>query len=183
MRHLWCRILPQCQDTLNMLRTSCLHHQTPSFTHMNGLFDYNATPMAPPGIKILVYETPQQRKTWVQHGVDAWYIGYCPDHYRYHKTYLLATRGERISHAVSFLPHDFEVPANNRQDDVARSIRDLTTAIQHCYLHTPLQLVGDKQFSAIKALENIFCPGHPAHTTPLLSSQYCNSQQLLYFLK
>ena len=38
--------------------------------------------MEPPGIKTLVYETPQQRKTWAQHGVDAWYIGYLPDHYR-----------------------------------------------------------------------------------------------------
>ena len=38
------------------------------------------------------------------------------------------------------------------------SFRDLTTALQHRYLHTPLQPVGDKQFAAIQALENIFCP-------------------------
>ena len=62
--HLWCRIIPQCQDTLNMLRTSRLHPHMSSFTHMNGPFDYNAKPIAPPGIKKLVYETPQQRKTW-----------------------------------------------------------------------------------------------------------------------
>ena len=69
--HLWCCILPQCQDTLNMLCISRLHPHMSSFTHMNGTFYYNATPMAPPGIKTLVYETPQQRKTWAQHGVDA----------------------------------------------------------------------------------------------------------------
>ena len=127
---------------------------------MNGPFYYSATPIAPPGIKILVYETPQQRKTWAQNGVDAWYIGYCPDHYRCHKTYVPVTRGERISHTV-FFSHDFAVPANNHQDDIARSIRDLTTAPQHCYLHTPLKTVGDKQFAAIQALENIFCPNIP----------------------
>ena len=49
--HLWCRILPQCQDTLNMLRTSRLHPHMYSFTHMNDPFDYNATAMTPPGIK------------------------------------------------------------------------------------------------------------------------------------
>ena len=96
-----------------------------SFTHLNGTFDYNAIPIAPPGIKILVYKTAQQRKTWAQHGVDAWYIGYCPDHYRCHKTYVPATRGERISHTVSFFSHNFAVPENNHQDDIARSIRDL----------------------------------------------------------
>ena len=68
------------------------------------------------------------------------------------------TRGEYISHTVSFFPHDFAVPANNHQDDMARSIQDLKTVLQHRYLHTPLQPIGDKQFAAIQALENIFCP-------------------------
>ena len=132
---------------------------------MNGTFDYNATPIAPPGIKILVYETPQKRKTWAQYGVDAWYIRYCPDHYRCHKTYVPETWGERISHTVSFFPHDFAVPSNNHQDYIARSIRDLTTELQHRYLHTPLQPVGDKQFASIQALESIFCPNIPHQTT------------------
>ena len=148
-----------------MLCTSRLHPHMSSFTHMNGPFNYNATPITPPGIKKCVYETPQQRKTWAQHGVDAWYIGSCPYHYRCHKTYNLATRGERISHTISFLPHDFAVPANNHQDGIARSIRDLTTALQHRYLHTPLQPVEDKQFAAIQALEKNFCPDIPHQTT------------------
>ena len=149
-----------------MLRTSRLHPHMYYFTHMHGPFDYNATPMAPPGIRTLVYETLQQRKTWAQHGVDAWYIGYCPDHYRCHKIYAPATQEERIAHTVSFFPHGFAVPANNHQDDVARSIRDLTNALQHHYLHTPLQPVRDKQVSAIKALEKHFCPDHPAQNIP-----------------
>ena len=62
--NLWCRIMMQCQDTLNMLSTSRLHFHMSSFTHMNGPFDYNATPIALPGIKTLVYETPKERKTW-----------------------------------------------------------------------------------------------------------------------
>ena len=148
--HLWCRIIPQCQYTLNMLRTSHLHPHMSSFTHINGPFDCNATPMAPPGIRTLVYETPQQRKTWSQHGVDAWYIWYFPDHYRCHKTYVPATRGEIISHTVSFFPNYFAVPDNNHQEDEACSIRYLTTALQHRYLHTPLQPVGDKKIPSSK---------------------------------
>ena len=65
-----------------------------------------------------------------------------------------------------FFPHDFAVPAKNHQEHLSLSIRDMTTAIQHRYLHTPLQPVGDKQFAAIKALEQIFCPDHPAQTIP-----------------
>ena len=49
-----------------------------------------------------------------------------------------------------FFLHDFAVPSNNPKDDIARSIRDLTTALQHRYLHTPLQPVGDKQFAVLE---------------------------------
>ena len=135
---------------------------------MNDPFDYNATPMAPPGIRTLVYENPQQRKTWAQHGVNAWYIGYYPDHYRCHKTYVPANRGERIYHTVSFSLHDFAVTSNNHQDYVARSIRDLTTALQNRYLHTLLQPVGDKKFAAIQVLEQMFCPNLPGTQSDFL---------------
>ena len=37
-------------------------------------------------------------------------------------------------------------------------IKALAAALQHRYLHTPLQPVGDKQFAAIQAQEIIFCP-------------------------
>ena len=33
--HIWCQILTQCQDTLNMMCTSRLHPHMYSFTHMN----------------------------------------------------------------------------------------------------------------------------------------------------
>ena len=109
--------------------------------------------MAPPGIKLLAYETTTQRRTWAKHGVEAWYIGYDPDHYRCHKCYLPSTNVERIANTVSFFPHDFAVPMNDHQDNLIRSIRDITAALKHRYLHTPLQPVGDEQFEAIKKLE------------------------------
>ena len=42
----------------------------------------------------------------------------------------------------------------------------MTTALQYRYLHSTLQPVRDKQFAAIKALENIFCPDIPETTAP-----------------
>ena len=114
-----------------------------AFNHLNGIVDYNATPMAPPGIKVLIYETPTQRRTWAQHGVEGWYIGYAPLHYRNFRCYVPATRGERTAATVSFFPHDFAVPSNSHKDDVARAIRDLTAALKHSYSYTPLQSIGD----------------------------------------
>ena len=64
-------------------------------------------------------------------------------------------------------PHDFAVPFNNHQDGVARSLRDLTMALRHRYLHTPLQPVGDEQLAVIQSLEKIFCPELSTTSSPL----------------
>jgi hypothetical protein len=56
--HLWDRLLPQAEITLNLLRTSRLHPQLSSAAHFHGLVDYNKTSFAPPGYKIIAHEKP-----------------------------------------------------------------------------------------------------------------------------
>jgi hypothetical protein len=51
--HLWDRLLPQAEITLNLLRTSQLHPQLSVAAHYHGLVDYNKTAFAPPGCKII----------------------------------------------------------------------------------------------------------------------------------
>jgi hypothetical protein len=41
--HLWDRLLPQAEITLNLLRTSRLHPQLSAAAHFHGLVDYNKT--------------------------------------------------------------------------------------------------------------------------------------------
>jgi hypothetical protein len=66
--HLWDRLLPQVEITLNLLRTSRLHPQLSVAAHFNGLVDYNKTDFAPPGCKIIAHEKPGKRRTWAPHG-------------------------------------------------------------------------------------------------------------------
>jgi hypothetical protein len=66
--HLWYRLLPQAEITLNLLRTSRLHPQLSAATHFHGLMDYNKTSFAPPGCKIIAHEKPGKRQTWAPHG-------------------------------------------------------------------------------------------------------------------
>jgi hypothetical protein len=53
--HLWDRLLPQAEITLNLLRTSRLHPQLSAAAHYHGLVDYNKTAFAPPGCKIIAH--------------------------------------------------------------------------------------------------------------------------------
>jgi hypothetical protein len=53
--HLWDRLLPQAEITLNLLLTSRLHPQLSTAAHFHGLVDYNKTSFAPPGCKIIAH--------------------------------------------------------------------------------------------------------------------------------
>jgi hypothetical protein len=66
--HLWYRLLPQAEITLNLLRTSRLHPQLSTADHFHGLLDYNKTSFATPGCKINAHEKPGNRRTWAPHG-------------------------------------------------------------------------------------------------------------------
>jgi hypothetical protein len=46
--HLWDRLLPQAEITLNLLRSSRLHPQLSAAAHFHGIMDYNKTSFAPP---------------------------------------------------------------------------------------------------------------------------------------
>jgi hypothetical protein len=80
--HLWDRLIPQAVTTLNLLRQSRLNPHLSAKAQLNGTFDYNRTPMAPPGTRVILHETPAQRGTWASHGERGWYIGPATEHYR-----------------------------------------------------------------------------------------------------
>jgi hypothetical protein len=70
--HLWDRLLPQAEITLNLLCTSRLHPQLSAAAHFHGLVDYNKKYFAPPGCKIIAHKKPRKkthmgtpRTTWI----------------------------------------------------------------------------------------------------------------------
>lgn len=61
--HLWDKMLPQAELTLNLLRGSRINPKLSAHAQMNGHFDFNRTPLAPPGIRVLVHIKPSERTT------------------------------------------------------------------------------------------------------------------------
>jgi hypothetical protein len=79
--HLWDRLLPQAEITLNLLRTSRLHQQLSAAAHFHGLVDYNKTDFAPSGCNIIAHEKPGKRRTWDPHGQHGYLLGPAMHHY------------------------------------------------------------------------------------------------------
>ena len=89
---LWDKLIPQEIITLNLLRDSHLNPRLSAYSQLHVAFNFNRTPLAPPGTKVLVHEVPEIRETWSPHTFDAWYLVPAMHHYRCYKVWVWATR-------------------------------------------------------------------------------------------
>ena len=96
----WDHLLPQAELTLNLLRPSRVNPQLSAYAYLFGLFDFNKTPLAPAGSKVLVHKRSCQRASWANHGIEGWYIGPSLEHYCCVKCYLPSTGGVRDADTV-----------------------------------------------------------------------------------
>ena len=80
--HLWDKLLPQAELTLNLLCGSRINPKLSVHAQLRGHYDFNRTPLAPPGIQVLAHIKPNERTTWSPHGADGWYTGSALDSYR-----------------------------------------------------------------------------------------------------
>ena len=83
--------------TLNLLRPSRINPTLSAHAQLHGLFDFNATPFAPPGTKVIVHQKPKIRKSWAPRGKDGWYIYGAKDHYRCYNIYVLETQSSHTA--------------------------------------------------------------------------------------
>eukprot|EP00957_Ditylum_brightwellii_P180012 13712699-Ditylum_brightwellii.AAC.1 len=74
--------------TLNLLCTSRVNPKLSAWAYIFGSYGFNAHPLAPPGLKVLIYKKSTVQKMWGYHGTNAWYIGPSKEHCRYLECYV-----------------------------------------------------------------------------------------------
>jgi hypothetical protein len=131
--HLWDRLLPQAEITLNLLRTSRLHPQLSAAAHFNGLVDYNKTAYALPGCKKIAHEKPGKLRTWAPHGQHGYSLGPAMHHYRCQNVYISSTASERIMDTLEFFPHNYQMPQLSSTDRLIMAAKDMMDALQNPY--------------------------------------------------
>jgi hypothetical protein len=150
--HLWDRLLPQTEITLNLLRTSRLHPQLSAAAHFRGLVDYNKTAFAPPGCKIIAHEKPGKRHTWAPHGQHVYSLVPAMHHYRCHNVYISSTVSERIVDTLEFFPHNYQMPQLSSTNRLIMAAKDMMDALQNPHLGVPFARVIDDTISALAEL-------------------------------
>ena len=155
--HLWCRLFPQAIVTLNLLRPSRINPTLSAHAQLHGLFDFNATPFAPPGTKVIVHLKPTIRKSWAPRGKDGWYID---GDYRFYNIYIPETRAVIQPDTVEFLPHNCKMPFLSSTENATLAATELIHALRNPAPAAPYAHIGDVQLQALDELAENF-----QHTT------------------
>ena len=126
----WDRLLPQCDITINHLRSSRRQPNLSAHACIFGTLDFNKTPMAVPGTKVLTFEAPSQRRTFAPHGREGYYIGPSPEHYRCYKTLLTDTNSIRDTLTLDWFPKTVPFPKVTNDTYLRQTADDLLSLLQ-----------------------------------------------------
>ena len=154
--HLCCRLIPHIILTLNLLRQSRMNPKLSGYVQLHGEFNYDATPLSPPGTQVIIHENPTVRGTWASHGVKGWYISPLMNHYLCHHVYFTKTRGERDSDCVEFFLHNTSIPYKSSAENAIIAARELAYALKNPAHQAPFSNTGNSQLVAIEQLSKIF---------------------------
>jgi hypothetical protein len=73
--NLWDLLLPQAENTLNMLHPSRITPTISEYTYLWGQHDYNSNPFAPHGCKVKAHLVPGIKEMWAPHTTSGFYVG------------------------------------------------------------------------------------------------------------
>lgn len=159
--HLWDQLIPQAEITLNLTRTSRINPKLSAWAQLHGTFDFNRTPLGPPGSRVVVHDKPANRTSWAPHGLDGYYLGPALESYRCYRVWIRDTRKDRIADTVAWFPKYVQLPSSSTADRIAASLQDIVTALKQPSPATPLAPLTDSQHQAlldITALLTNICP-------------------------
>jgi hypothetical protein len=125
-------------------------------SQIHGPFDYNKTPIAPLGYKVLVHVKAHLRGAWDPKAEDGFYIGPAKTHYRCMQVYITETDSTRITDTITWIPENTGLPTMAPSDEVIMAIRGLQKTINGIPKDNDLANRADKKIAALQHLTELF---------------------------
>ena len=158
----WDRLLEQAVLTLNLLRNSRVTPRLSAYAYLNGPYDFNKCPMAPPGTLIAVHIKPNKRASWAAHSKRAWYIGPSLQHYRNFKCYLPSTKSEIVSDTVDLFAYNMPVPDISNDEYIQQALMDILAVLQNkSKINVPSLQYGQRINDAVIAISTLLGKASP----------------------
>jgi Reverse transcriptase (RNA-dependent DNA polymerase) len=153
---IWDKLIPQAVLTLNLMRGSRMNSKHSAHSQIHRPFDYNATPIAPLGFRVLVHVKPHMRGTWDPKAEDGFYIGQAPKHYRCVTVYIKETASTRITDTIAWIPQNTGVPTTSPSDKVIAAIQNVQTTIMGIPKSNSLADRTEEKIQTLQHLTELF---------------------------
>eukprot|EP00957_Ditylum_brightwellii_P001675 129930-Ditylum_brightwellii.AAC.1 len=108
-----------------------------AYAHLERQFDYNKTPIAPPGTRALIYKDPNKCLSWTPHSVEGWCVGPAMEHYQCYCFHIPSTGGHQIAVTAEFFPQHCRIPAFLSADAATVAANNLIEDLQCPVLASP----------------------------------------------
>jgi hypothetical protein len=158
---LWDCLLGQAEITINLLRASRVNPKLSAYSQLFGPFDFNRTPLGPPGTRVLIHELPSARGTWSPHAVHGYYTGPATNHYRCYKVWVAETASERIANTLVWYPTRVTMPRTSSADAASTAARELIHALMNPHPASPISPLTEEHQTALKQLADLFAASVP----------------------
>jgi hypothetical protein len=149
--YLWDLLLPQAELTNNLLRQATANPKISAWEYFNGLFDFNKTPLAPMGCRVLIHAKPSTHRSWDYRAKQGFYVGPALNHYRCYELVKSDTKQNIISDTVRFRHAYLQIPAVSAEDKILNGLQVMVGSMQNAPPPT-----SSSQIVAIDALRALF---------------------------
>jgi hypothetical protein len=129
--YLWDILLPKAKLTVNLLRQATIYPKIFAWEFFNGLFDFNKTPLAPMGCRVLIHTKPVTGQSWDDRAKQGFYVGLALDHYRCYKLVESETKQKVNSETVEFRHTYLQIPAVLADDKIINGLQVMADALQN----------------------------------------------------
>jgi len=149
--YLWDLLLPQAELNINFLRQATANPKISAWEYFNGPFDFNKTPLAPMGCRVLILAKSRTCRSWDYRAKQGFYLGPALDHYRCYELVKSDTKQKVISDTVQFRHAYLQIPAVSAEDKILNGLQVMVGSMQNAPPPTSLS-----QIVAIDALQALF---------------------------
>jgi hypothetical protein len=127
--YLWDLHSPQVELTVNLLRQATIDPKIPAWEYFNCSFDFNKTPLAPVGCRVLIHAKPPTCKSWDYRAKQGFYVSPVLDHYSCYELVKLETKQKVISNTVEFRHAYLQIPAVSADDKIINELQVMAGAL------------------------------------------------------
>ena len=90
-----------------------------------GTFNYQRTPLAPLGTKVIIHKRPDQRKTWDKHGQPEFMVNRAKHHFQSWEVSVAKTGATRVSDAIKLLPAQYTMSKTSSNDRISAAFKEI----------------------------------------------------------